>query len=507
MASSPEREEDEVIVTLTEPHAPFLVEALGRLPILSEAAVTSATADLIAAADRLSQDRPDEVVDAITEQMLRAACADAEPPDGCRLTDHRPQLERIFSRAGLELPSEVPYTDPSGLFDEDAYVGQLLERLAALGQVFTTTDADKRSAALGLLDATVAPLGGGPYRLSAIEEDGDFVLVANREHTRTAPMIDRIVIDVERDPSVAVTRLLSGEADWILEVGQEFEEAVTGIEGVSAAPRPLDLQYGILFNVRPERVYFDREARRAFALCLDHEALATRLDPERAIATTPYTASSWALPEATPEPRDVAAAAGLLDAAGWLPGEDGVRARDGRRLSSTIAVRPTSVDLFTFANGAAAELAECGIELVVEELDLTGGTMLDQLLWPNDFDTLLLARLLGPDPDSAVRTFESSRITTEQNQADANPSGFTSSLADYLISSARETLDPAKRAEAYAGVQDLLAQDVPYWPLWYESAVGALSTRVRDADGPVDPSAPRFDWDISSWSLAATDEE
>jgi ABC-type transport system substrate-binding protein len=505
LAASPERDEDEVIVTLTEPHAPFLVEALGRLPILSEAAVTSATADLIAAADRLSQDRPDAVVDAITEQMLRAACADAEPPDGCRLTDHRPQLERIFSRAGLQLPSEVPYTDENGLFDEDAYVGQLLERLAALGQVFTTTDADKRSAALGLLDATVAPLGGGPYRLDGVEEDGDYILVANKEHTRTAPMIDRIVVDIERDPSVAVTRLLSGEADWILEVGPELEEAVTGIDGVSAAPRALDLQYGILFNVRPERVYFDREARRAFALCLDHEALALRLDPERAMATTPYTASSWALPDATPQPRDVSAAIGLLDAAGWLPGEDGVRERDGRRLSSTIAVRPTSVDLFTFANEAAAQLAECGIELVVEELDLTGGTMLDQLLWPNDFDTLLLARLLGPDPDSAVRTFESSRITTEQNQADANPSGFTSSLADHLISSARETLDPVVRAEAYAGVQDLLAQDVPYWPLWYESSMSALSTRVRDAHGPVDTSAPRFDWDISSWSLAATD--
>ena len=90
------------------------------------------------------------------------------------------------------------------------------------------------------------------------------------------------MIDVERDPSVAVTRLLSGEADWILEVGPELGDAVTGIEGVSAAPRPLDLQYGILFNVRPERVYFDREARRAFALCLDHEALAIAAGPRAA---------------------------------------------------------------------------------------------------------------------------------------------------------------------------------------------------------------------------------
>jgi ABC-type transport system substrate-binding protein len=143
----------------------------------------------------------------------------------------------------------------------------------------------------------------------------------------------------------------------------------------------------------------------------------------------------------------------------------------------------------------------------VEELDLTGGTMLEQLLWPNDFDTLLLARTLGPDPDSAVRTFESSRITTDENQADANPSGFTSSLADHLISSARKTLDPAERIPAYAGVQDLLEQDVPYWPLWYESTVSALSTRVQDADGPVDPSVARFDWDVSGWTLAPLVDE
>lgn len=504
LASEPQRDDDEVIVTLHEPHAPFLAEALGRLPILSEEAVKTATEELLDAADRLSEDRPDAVVDAITDQMLRAQCADPEPPEGCRLVDHREQLERIFSRARLDLPARLPYTDETGLFDEDAYVGQLLERLGALGQVFTTSEADKRSAALGLLDPSLDPLGGGPFKLRAIEDDGTYLLEANKEHTRSAPQIDRIELDIERDASIAVTRLLGGEADWILEVGPEYSEAVSDVRGFRAAARPLDMQFGILFNVRPDRVYFDVNTRRAFALCLDHQGLATRLDQDRAMATTPYTATSWALPESTTRQRDVPAANALLDAAGWPMSSGGVRARDGRRLSTTIAVRPTSVDLFSFANEAAEQLTECGIELVVEELDLTGGTMLDQLLWPNDFDTLLLARALGPDPDSAVRTFESSRITTEDNQADANPSGFTSSLADHLISAARGTRDQAERAEAYAGVHELLEADVPYWPLWYDSAVSALSTRIQGPDGPIDPAAARYDWDVSSWTLAPT---
>jgi ABC-type transport system substrate-binding protein len=506
LASPPQRDEGQVIITLREPHAPFLAEALGRLPILSDEAVTTATSELIDAAGRLSEDRPDTVVNEITAQMLRDACADPEPPEGCRLVDHRDRLERIFTRARLELPSQAPFTDEQGLFDEDAYVGQLLERLGALGQVFTTSDADKRSAALGLLDASIIPLGGGPYRLDAIDEDGTYRLEANPEHTRSTPRIESIDVDVERDPSVAVTRLLGGDADWVLDIPEELEAAVSDVPEVAAAARPLDLQFGILFNVRPERVYFDVSTRRAFALCLDQADLATLRDADRFIATTPYTAPSWALPEASPRPRDVAAATTLLDGAGWALGADRIRVRDGQRLSTTIAVRPTSVDLFTFANEAAEQLAECGIELQVEELDLTGGTMLDQLLWPNDFDTLLMARPLGPDPDSAVRSFESSRITTAENQADANPSGFTSSLVDHLISAARETLDPAERAEAYAGVQDVLGDDVPYWPLWYESNVSALSTRVQGPEGPLDPSRSRYDWDVSSWRLGSEEE-
>ncbi|MEA2027307.1 MAG: hypothetical protein U9O18_11495, partial [Chloroflexota bacterium] len=196
----------------------------------------------------------------------------------------------------------------------------------------------------------------------------------------------------------------------------------------------------------------------------------------------------------------------LLDAGGWPMATDGVRVRDGVRLSTTIAVRPTSVDLFTFANQAAEQLRDCGIELIVEELDLTGGTMLNQLRWPNDFDTLLWLRRLGPDPDSAVRAFESSRITTEDNVADENPSGFTSELIDHFVASGRATTDEAERTTAYAEVQTELEKLIPYWPLWYDSATSAVSERLRGPDGPVDPSASRYDWDISSWALKPASE-
>jgi ABC-type transport system substrate-binding protein len=504
MVGNPTREDNVVTITLSEPYAPFLTEVLGRLPILSQEDVKEATSELINAAGRLNENRPDKVISQITDDMLRDVCLEAETPDGCLLKDHRGKLEQIFTRARIDLPAEAPYLDPTGIFDEDAYLGDLLKRLEALAQVFDSEAQDKNSAALGLLDATVKPFGGGPYELDEIRDDGTYVLKANRKHTRSAAKIPVMEVRIERNPAVATTRLLGGEADWVLQVRDDQAEIIDAADGFRAASRPVDIQYGVLFNVRPDRVYFDIQTRRAFVQCIDHDGLATQLDDERHLAATPYTSTSWALPDGDITERDVAAANELLEGAGWRMATDGVRVRDdGTRLSTSIAVRPTNVHLFTFVNQAREQLLECGIELIVDELDLTGDAMLSQLRHPNDFDTLMWTRWLGPDPDSAVRAFESSRITSADNIADENPSGFTSALVDHFVASARETMNEAQRIEAYAQVQGEIETLIPYWPLWYESTIGAVSERLRGRDGPVDPSDSRYDWDISSWSFAS----
>jgi ABC-type transport system substrate-binding protein len=489
-----------VDITLVEPYSPFLTEALARLPILSQTAVKAATAELLDAADGLGENRPDKLVDRITTEIIREECSNVDPPPGCLLTGWLPDLKRVIGKARMELPSTAPFTDETGLFDESGYATELLDRVGVLAEVFTTDGADRVAAALSLVDVTRTPLGSGPFVLDRIE-DGTYFLDAHREHPGGPPAIAHVEIHVERNPSEAVTRLLSGQADWILEVSRELAPVVNAVPGVAAAPRPLTTQRGILFNVRPDRLYFDVRARRAFAACLDREALVKQLDTERVVATTPYAAGTWATPEAEPWPHDTAAGNALLDEAGWQMATDGVRIKDGVRLSTTIAVRPSGIDLFTFANAAAAQLSDCGIELIVVELDLTGDTMLTQLQWPNDFDTLLMSRPLSFDPDMAVRMFESSRITTEENQADANPSGFTSALADFHIDDARQTIDLAARADDYASVQGLLDEDIPYWPLWYDTSLAAISTRVSDPDGPIDPARPRYDWDVASWRL------
>ena len=251
MTEDPDRDDNVVTFTLSEPYAPFLTEVLARLPILSQDDVKAATKDLIDAADRLGENRPDKVISDIYENILSDKCAADDPPKGCRLGDYRKQLEQVFRRARIDLPSDAPYTDRTGFFDEDAYLGDLLDRLAALAQVFDSEAQDKNSAALGLLDATDTPFGGGPYELANIRDDGTYVLKANPDHTRNVAKIGRMEVRIEPDPEIATTQLLNGAADWILEVRDDQADIIDSAAGFRSAARPTDIQYGVLFNVRP----------------------------------------------------------------------------------------------------------------------------------------------------------------------------------------------------------------------------------------------------------------
>ena len=270
---------------------------------------------------------------------------------------------------------------------------------------------------------------------------------------------------------------------------------------MTLAQRPLASLRTIIFNVRPDHIYADAATRQAFAMCLDRTSLVAAADGSGIATSIPTAYGSWAMTPGPEPPRDVAGARALLVQAGWTAGSDGIMTRFGRRLSSEVAVRPSRTDLLAFAHAASAQLKECGIDLQVQELDLTGDLVLSQQQWPNDFETLLVSRPLGADPDHDMAAFESSHATSADDPADANPGGYVSADADRLIAAAREAPTQADRVALYAQLQALLERDQPSWPIWYETAWAGISTRVQGPAGPVDPSRPRYDWDLAAWTL------
>ncbi len=491
-----------VRLTLSAPDAPLLAEVLAQLPILEGSALEAGAKAIVAAASSVAADAPDKLVTRIYKAVGDDGCLVTTPPAGCALSDHTADLETMLTNAGLPLPSSNAFLNESGQLDAAAYANELLDRVASLGQVLSRTGTDRFAAALPLMDLSQRTLGSGAYRIVGGEPGVSVELAAVAGHLAGPPGIPRIILQVIADPAVAATRLLSGDVDWVIQTDMPQATAMRTLAGVGVGLRPLPSQWSIVFNTRDGRLYADERVRRAFALCVDRAGLTASTGGGEAIeARTPLTPGSWAMTPPAARQRDVAGADQLLDEAGWVRGADGIRTHGGKRLSSSIALRSSQASLLAFVQGVSTQLQDCGIELQVQDLDLTGDSLLQQLRWPNDFDTLLTMRTLAADPDPDVQAFESSHATSADQEVDANPGGFHSTEADKLIREARRTTARAARTGLYGRLQDVLDTSVPTWPIWYDTEWAAIADRVRGPDGAIDTSVPDYAWDIPAWTL------
>ncbi len=375
---------------------PLLGEVLAQVPIMDDTALQAGADSIVQRAAAITADAPDRLVSRIYKAVGADECLVEQPPAGCALADHTPELEQMLGDAGLALPSKAALTNDMGQVDEAAYANELLDRVAALGQVLARTGTDRLAAALPLMDLTARPLGSGPYRIVGLDPGTSVDLSAWPSHVHGPPAIRRITLEVMADPAVAATRLMSGDVDWVLRT--DMEQATPDADRRGRERRSPATPPAMDHRVQhPEGPPVRRRQRASCVRDVHRSAgLTASVGGGEAIeAATPLAPGSWAMTPPEPRDRDVATAGRLLDSAGWITGSDGIRVRDGQRLSSTVALRSSQASLLAFIQSVAGQLHDCGIELLVHDLDLTGDSLLQQLRWPNDFDTLLTMRALG----------------------------------------------------------------------------------------------------------------
>ena len=362
----------------------------------------------------------------------------------------------MLTSAGLGLPSRAGFTNDTGQVDEAAYANELLDRVASLGQVLTPrTATDRLAAALPLLDLADRPLGSGPYRVvgpppgrlggprggarpSAPAGGHPAHLAPGRQPTRPSPppaccramstgSCARTPSRPPRStpPPASAAGLRPLPSQWTHRVQHPPGPAVRG------CPRAT----GVRGMCRPERPDRPGGAGRPIA---GHDA------PSRPVP------GPWTHRRRRP-------AMSRRRTGCWTP-RAGSAAATASGCATASVCRPRSrcaparPACWRFAHSVATQLRDCGIELQVQELDLTGDSLFEQLRWPNDFDTLLTMRGLGLDPDADLEAFESSHATSADQEVDANPGGYSSSTADQLIRrSARDDGPGGPRRTCMAG--------------------------------------------------------
>ncbi|MFJ4849608.1 MULTISPECIES: ABC transporter substrate-binding protein [unclassified Streptomyces] len=321
-------------------------------------------------------------------------------------------------------------------------------------------------------------VGSGPFVLKQYVQNQSITLAKRAGYQWGSSLwtkkgeayLDQLVFKVVPEAGVRAGSLRSGQVDAIGSVGRADEATLKGGRVNLQQRANPGVVFGLGFNnSRP--ILKDARVRQAVGYAVDRQQVAATVFPT---GTRPATS---VLSHTTPDYTDLGAelahdgakAGALLDAAGWKPGQDGIRTKNGTRLSLTVK---------WFANAATnqpaleliqQQLKATGIELVLKELQIS---QIAQVQQSGDFDALW-GNLTRADPD-ILRTSYSTEL--------ANTYRVPSSPLDAVLDQQAATTDANQRAQLVTRAQTLIVRNAYTVPVVELQTQLGVSNKVHHLD-------------------------
>ncbi len=197
--------------------------------------------------------------------------------------------------------------------------------------------------------------------------------------------------------------------------------------------------------------------------------------------------------------QDIEGAKKLLDEAGWVPGSDGVRVKDGKRLSLLYQTSTNSVRQ-SFQSLIKQWWAEIGVESELRNISASvffGGDpaspdtfqkfYADVEMYTNNFS--------GVDPEAYMAQWRCDDIPMPSTQwQGSNINRFCSADYDALTSKMSKTAALDDRADLAKAMNDMLMQQYVVVPLVYRSGTSAHTNALG--------GVKMTDWDSELWNIA-----
>ncbi|WIA97855.1 ABC transporter substrate-binding protein [Curtobacterium sp. MCBA15_004] len=332
-----------------------------------------------------------------------------------------------------------------------------------------------------------SPVGTGPFAVTAWQHGDRVTLRKNDRYTpltgSTKPRLDGITWRFLPDSTSRYAALQSGQVD-VVDNAQPDQLKAASAKGAIRdldAPRPgasnrLELNSG-------HGVFRDEAVRKAFIA-------GAQLDPGlRSLflgtAERSYSVLSSVEPYAYSDPSlfrySPTKAKEFLDEAGWKVGSDGVREKDGQRLTVTFPVstnQSVPAERSLFQQVQASEKA-VGFDVRIEELDLSSWYA---ALAKNQYD-VVSAPYTKVGADVLRILYDSASIRPAPSGYFANLAQLDDPEVDRLVEQAARTSDTAERGKLYEQAQRRILASGTVLPLYdqqnhflYRSAVHGIRT-------------------------------
>ncbi|MDQ1006587.1 peptide/nickel transport system substrate-binding protein [Streptomyces sp. V4I23] len=341
---------------------------------------------------------------------------------------------------------------------------------------------------------TTKPVGTGPYVLTGWSKGEEISFKANPRYWGGAPAVKRFTMAIIKDDDVRATRLRAGDLDGAvlppdLAKGFRNEPGRKTYEATTYDYRTVTLPTG-------DKVAGDTAVRRALDIAVDREAMVDAIlsgAGKPAYGPVP-TGSEW-FTRGTERTHDLDAARKILDDAGWKPGKDGIRVKDGVRAAFPLWYLTGDKLRQDHALAYASDAKKAGIDITTK-----AGTW--EVIEPRMAHDAVLAGGGAPgDPDFDQYLLLHSALAGDGFN---NMAHYDNPAVDKALAAGRRSGDKAARKAAYDTVQRELVKNPAYTFLTHIDHVyvvndtwDGLSTQVEPHDHGL-ASGPW--WNVEDWT-------
>jgi peptide/nickel transport system substrate-binding protein len=365
--------------------------------------------------------------------------------------------------------------------------------------------------------ANLAPVGTGPYMFADFKP-GDLVRGKRNPnyHMPNRPYFDMIEMKGGGEAvSAARAVLQTGEYDfaWNLQVEDEIlkrleqgghghiEITPTGnIEHIELnTTDPWTTVDGERSSIKTKHPFLtDPAVRQALNLLVDRLSVEKYIYGRTGVATANFINNPKRFRSANMHYEfNIQKAIALLDQAGWKPGADGVREKNGVKLK---VVFQTSVNAPRQKN---QEIVKQACQKAGIAMDLKA--VLASVFFSSDIgnpDTyakfytdmqMFTTTMTQPDPALFMRQFLSAEVAQKSNKWQGrNITRWRNPAYDELYHASESELDPVKRAALFIQMNDMVVKDVVIIPEIYRPVVSGIAKGLN---------AQISGWDSNLWAL------
>ncbi|MEU9605945.1 ABC transporter substrate-binding protein [Streptomyces sp. NPDC048057] len=340
---------------------------------------------------------------------------------------------------------------------------------------------------------TTKPVGTGPYLLADWSRGEKISFKANPKYWGGAPEVKKFTMAVIKDDDVRATRLRAGDLDGAI-LPPNLAEGFKGDKG-RKTHTATTYDYRTVTLPTHNKVTGDLAVRRALDVAVDRKAMVDQiLEGAGKPAYGPVPTDSEWFTKGTERTRDLDAAKKILDDAGWRPGGDGIRVKDGVRAEFPLWYPAGDKLRQDHALAYASDAKKAGISIKTQ-----AGTW--EVIEPRMKQDAVLAGGGSPaDPD-----YDQYQLLTSSLAGDGfnNMAWYANPTVDQALVQGRQSGDPAVRKAAYDTVQRELQKNPGYTFLTHidhvyvvNDAWDGLSTQVEPHEHGL-ASGPW--WNVEDW--------